>query len=180
MRRVKNCFQQSPKVYVMRWERRAAEKAILPLVIATENGAEWCVLKKRVYQQTIHTTYTWPWKRGSHVEGKENTRAKSQWRQYWKKSLQIQRVTIPHNLTVSIAKSGDFLKAQLVKSQDLCVHLIQHSPSSSWRLLAPILRNVTHRFPKGLEISCKKQNTHVSTVVKLILSQPQGFSRLII
>jgi len=43
-----------------------------------------------------------------------------------------------------------------------------------------MLRNVTHRLPKGLEISCKEQNSHVPTVVKLILGQAQDFARLII
>lgn len=61
------------------------------------------------------------------MEGKENTQTKSQQRQSWKKSFLIQRVTIPHILTVGIVKSGDFLKVQLVKSQDLCVNLFQHS-----------------------------------------------------
>lgn len=87
---------------------------------------------------------------------------------------------MPHNPIMGVAKSGDFLKVQLVKSQDLCVNLIQHSLSASWRLLAPMLRNVTHRSPKGSEISCKEQNTHVSAVVKLILNQAQDFAGLII
>lgn len=81
---------------------------------------------------------------------------------------------------MGIVKSGDFLKVQLVKSQDLRVNLIQHSLSASWRLLAPMLRNVTHRLLKGSEISCKEQNTYVFSVVKLILNQAQDFARFII
>lgn len=61
------------------------------------------------------------------MERKENTQTKSQQRQSWKKFFLIQRVTIPHILTVGIVKSGDFLKVQLVKSQDLCLNLIQQS-----------------------------------------------------
>lgn len=78
----------------------------------------------------------------------------SQWRQNWKKSFRSWRVTTSHNLTVDIAKFGDFCKSP---DCEISGFMCEPHPAFSlyFRLFAPMLRNVNSQVTlQGTQHSC--------------------------